>query len=97
MKVPTAEDIKAKDHERLLEKLLAPVEADEDDRTLGAKLLETMSAQDIAAALVATHRAKMPSAEELHDDGGRSERAKETHRDGFDDAVWFRINVWAQE
>jgi len=35
----------------------------------------------------------MPSAEELHDDGGRSERAKETHRDGFDDAVWFRINV----
>jgi ATP-dependent RNA helicase DeaD len=57
-----------------------------------------MSAQDIAAALVATHRAKMPAAEDLHDDGKRSgdsdrDSAKESHRAGFDDAVWFRINV----
>jgi ATP-dependent RNA helicase DeaD len=92
MQVPTIDEIKAKDHERLLEKLLAPVELDEDDKALGAKLLETMSAEDIAAALVATHRAKMPVAEDLLDDGKR-ERAQESHRDGFDDAVWFRINV----
>lgn len=98
LKVPSAADIKAKDHDRLLAKLLAPVELDEADHALGAKLLETMSAQDIAAALVATHRAKMPAAEDLHDDGKRSgdsdrDNAKESHRAGFDDAVWFRINV----
>lgn len=93
VKVPTAEDIRAKDHERLLIKLLTPVEVDDEDRALGAKLLETMSAADIAAALVATHRADMPVAEELLDDGNRGERANESHRDGFDDAVWFKINI----
>jgi ATP-dependent RNA helicase DeaD len=100
LKVPSADDIKAKDHDRLLEKLLTPPELDDADHALGAKLLETMSAQDIAAALVATHRAKMPAAEDLHDDGKRSgdsdsdrDSAKESHRAGFDDAVWFRINV----
>ena len=70
-KVPTSADIQAKDHERLLEKLLTPIEADEADKALGAKLLETMSAEDIAAALVRTHRAKMPVAEDLLDDGNR--------------------------
>ncbi|MFC4291125.1 DEAD/DEAH box helicase [Sphingorhabdus arenilitoris] len=93
MKVPTAEEIKAKDHERLLEKLLAPTDIDDGDRVLGATLLETMSPEDIAAKLVAMHRAEMPVAEELLDDGQRAERAQESHRDGFDDAVWFRINV----
>lgn len=90
--VPTADEIKAKDHDRLLEKLLAPVELDEADIALGAKLLETMTPENIAAALVATHRAKMPSAEDLLDDGKR-ERAQESHRDGFDDAQWFRVSV----
>jgi ATP-dependent RNA helicase DeaD len=93
MKVPSAEEIKVKDHERLLEKLLAPVEMDEADLALGATLLETMSAQDIAARLVATHRAEMPVAEDLLDNGDRQERGQESHRDGFDDAVWFRVNV----
>jgi ATP-dependent RNA helicase DeaD len=93
MKVPSAEEIKAKDHDRLLEKLLAPVEMDEADLSLGAKLLETMSAEEIAARLVATHRAEMPVAEDLLDNGDRQERGQESHRDGFDDAVWFRVNV----
>ncbi len=94
IKVPTAADIRAKDHERLLETLLAPVEVDEEDRNLGAKLLETMSAEDIAAALVRVHRAKMPQAEDMLDDGSRSnERTKESHREGFDDSVWFKMNV----
>jgi ATP-dependent RNA helicase DeaD len=92
--VPTAADIRAKDHDRLLETLMAPVEVDEDDRNLGAKLLETMSPQDIAAALVRVHRAKMPTPEELLDDGSRStERTKESHREGFDDSVWFKMNI----
>ncbi len=94
IKVPTAADIRAKDHDRLLETLMAPVEVDDEDRNLGAKLLETMSAEDVAAALVRVHRAKMPQAEEMLDDGSRSnERQKESHREGFDDSVWFKMNV----
>lgn len=73
---------------------MTPAEVDEEDRNLGAKLLETMSAEDIAAALVRVHRAKMPQAEDMLDDGSRStERAKESHREGFDDSVWFKMNV----
>jgi ATP-dependent RNA helicase DeaD len=92
IKVPTADDIRAKDHERLLEALLTPVEIDEEDRSLGAKLLETLSAEDVAAALVRAHRAKMPAPEELLDNGS-GERLKDNHRAGFDNSVWFRINV----
>ncbi|MES2781978.1 MAG: DEAD/DEAH box helicase [Pseudomonadota bacterium] len=92
IKVPTAADIRAKDHERLLETLLTPVEVEEEDRALGAKLLETMSAEDIAASLVRVHRAKMPQAEDLLDDGSR-ERQRDDHRAGFDDSVWFKLNV----
>jgi ATP-dependent RNA helicase DeaD len=92
IKVPTADDIRAKDHERLLETLLTPIEIDEDDRSLGVKLLESMSAEDVAAALVRAHRAKMPAPEEMLDDGG-GERTKDNHRAGFDDSVWFKLNV----
>jgi ATP-dependent RNA helicase DeaD len=92
IKVPTADDIRARDHDRLLETLLAPLEVDEDDRSLGARLLETMSAEDVAAALVRAHRAKMPAPEEMLDDGSR-EQGKEHHRAGFDDSVWFKLNI----
>jgi ATP-dependent RNA helicase DeaD len=92
IKVPTAADIRAKDHERLLETLLTPVDVEEEDRALGARLLETMSAEDIAAALVRVHRAKMPQAEDLLDDGSR-ERQRDDHRAGFDDSVWFKLNI----
>jgi ATP-dependent RNA helicase DeaD len=92
IKVPTADDIRVKDHERLLETLLTPAEIDEDDRALGAKLLETLSAEDVAAALVRAHRAKMPAPEEMLDDGSR-ERTPDNHRAGFDDSAWFRLNI----
>ncbi len=92
IKVPTAEDIRAKDHERLLEMLLAPVEVEEEDRALGARLLETMSPEDVASALVRAHRAKMPAPEELLDNGS-GERMPDNRRAGFDDSVWFKLNI----
>jgi ATP-dependent RNA helicase DeaD len=95
LKVPSAADINAKDHERLLETLLTPVEVDEEDLALGAKLLAERSPEEIAAALVRLHRSKMPQAEDMLDDGSRSsERGKDSNRrDGFDDAVWFKMNI----
>ena len=92
IKVPTADDIRAKDQQRLLEALAAPAEVDEEDLALGAKLLETMSAEDLAAAFVRSHRMKLPAAEEMLDDGSRNQR-DDHHRAGFDDSVWFKLNI----
>lgn len=95
IETPTPDDIRLKDRERLLEALLAPVEADEEDRTLAAQLLGQRSAEDIAAAYVQMHRSAMPRAEELLV-GGASSRADgkpDHHRDGFEDVVWFRMDI----
>ena len=62
MPVPTPEDIRAHDHERLLDALLAPVEIDDEDRALADRLLAEKSPEEIAAALVRAHRAAMPAA-----------------------------------
>ncbi len=102
---PTPEDIRRKDHERLLETLLAPVELDDEDRALGQRLLSERSAEDIAALLVRAHRARLPQAEEMVDtnsgqppeqagaSGGYNPAAAQAPRPGFEDAVWFRINL----
>ena len=88
--VPSPEDIRARDRARLLEALLAPVEIEDDDRALADELLAQRSPQDIAAALVHAHRAAMPAPEELLD---RAPAEKQGHRAGFEDVVWFRMNI----
>ena len=99
---PTPEDIRRSDRERLLAALAAPVEADEADIELGAQLLTQMSPEAIAAALVRAHRARLPAPEELLDqghvstprDGGRDTAPlPEGHRPGFEDTVWFRMDI----
>jgi len=88
---PTPESIRAQDRERLLEKLLAPVEAEDDDREIARVLLETLSPEDVAAALVRAHRAAMPQPEELL--GNSPEARQKRERPGFEDVVWFRMDV----
>ena len=92
---PTPEAIRAKDHVRLMDKLTAPTEYDEADRAIAAELLERMPAEDIAAALVQAHRAKMPAPEELlaNTPQARDQAKAERHRPGFDDVVWFRMSI----
>ena len=92
---PTPDDIRAADHERLLTALLAPVEVDEKDRELGARLLAEKSPEDIAAALVNIHRSRLPEPEELIDvraPGAPANKA-DAHRPGFDDIVWFKMDI----
>ncbi len=88
---PSAADIRQADSERLLSTLLAPVELTEQDHELAARLLAERSAQDIAAALVHAHRARLPAPEDLIS----AEAAQEPRgpRPGFEGSVWFRINV----
>ncbi len=108
--VPSAEAIRAKDHERLLETLVSPVEASGEDRALAAQLIEQMSATDLALALIAAKRGTMPEPEELIDLSGRATPMgpvgatgsrggmDEAPRDraDFDDAVWYRMDIGRQ-
>ncbi|ONF95547.1 DEAD/DEAH box helicase [Sphingomonas jeddahensis] len=93
--VPTPEDVRAKDRDRLLEQLLAPVEVDDEDRDLAARVIAEKSPEDIAAALVRAFRAAMPQPEEIVAATPEAHRAaqREKHRPGFDDVVWFRMNL----
>jgi ATP-dependent RNA helicase DeaD len=89
---PTPEDIRRNDRERLLTALLAPVEADEEDLALAKRLLEERSAEDVAVALVQSHRAKMPVVEDMLASDARPARP-DGPRAGFEDTIWFRMDV----
>ncbi len=93
--VPTREAIIERDRERLLEKLLAPAEVEDADRDLAQRLLAERSAEDIAAMLVHAHRASMPEPEEIV--ANSREAQKERHRPGFEDTVWFRMDIGRSE
>ncbi len=88
---PGPEAIHAQDRSRLIERLLAPAEADEADLDIARELLAQRSAEDLAVALVRAHRASLPQPEELL--GNTPQARTEHHRPGFDDVVWFRMNV----
>jgi len=115
--VPTPDAIYARDQERLVESLTVG-EVAEEDLAVARKLLETNSAEAIAAAFVRTQRQKLPAPEDLLDNspindrgqrgndrndrgndrddrGARNERPQrdEGPRPGFEDTVWFRMNV----
>ena len=95
MDAPSPEAIRAQDHARLLEKLTAPAEFDEEDRALAGELMQQLSAEDIAAALVQAHRAKMPQPEEMlaNTPDAQARDKAERHRPGFEDVVWFKVGV----
>ena len=63
--VPDREAIGKRDRERLLAKLLAPVEVEDADRDLAQRLLAERSPDEIAAMLVHAHRASLPEPEDL--------------------------------
>jgi len=91
---PTPAAIAAADRQRLLVTLQEPIELDDEDRAIGADLLAERDPLEIAAMLVRAHRAKMPPAEELLE-GSQQQRPvrPEGPRPGFEDTVWFRINI----
>ena len=91
LEVPGADAIRAKDRERLIERLAQPIEVDDEDRALAAELLARKSPEEIAAALVHAQRAQLPAPEDLAE-AEPADRQK-AHRPGFDDVVWFRMNV----
>ncbi|MFA7596724.1 MAG: DEAD/DEAH box helicase [Novosphingobium sp.] len=104
VEVPSAALIRERDRERLIATLLAsglasgldPVEANEEDQLLAERLLEQKDARSIAVALVRAHRKSLPEPEELIDlspRGGEQGQDKSRHRSGFEDVVWFRMDI----
>ncbi|AHE56110.1 DEAD/DEAH box helicase [Sphingomonas sanxanigenens] len=103
VEAPTPEMIRAQDDVRLIETLSQPVEVEDTDRALAARLLETMSAEDVAAALVRAHRSALPEPEELMVDTGPVRRGRDDAPDGRSDhgdrgerGVWFRLDLGRQ-
>lgn len=98
VEVPSREAIQAQDRERMFETMLEPVEANEDERAVARRLLERKSAEDIAISLIRAHSSRLPAPEELIDmskrpQGGDGRQAPTHHREGFDDTVWFRMDI----
>jgi ATP-dependent RNA helicase DeaD len=89
---PTPQEIRDADRGRLMEALLAPAEVDDEDRAIAEQLLAQRSPQEIAAALVRAHRARLPAAEELLD-GDAAPPRPQGPRAGFEDTLWFRMDI----
>ncbi len=95
--VPTPEAIREQDQERLLTTLMEPIEASEHEQVLATRLLAAKSPEDLAIALVRAHSSRLPDPEELIDMSARAREVggedKLHHRAGFDDIVWFRMDI----
>jgi ATP-dependent RNA helicase DeaD len=92
--VPSATEIRARDRERLLDALSAPVEMDEDDRELAQQVMDRLEPQAMAAALIRALRTDMPAPEDIIGTGRRDDRGVDGGpRPGFEGASWFRLNA----
>jgi ATP-dependent RNA helicase DeaD len=106
---PSAEEIRARDQQRLLEDPILEEASSPEALALARRLLAERSPEAIAAALVRLHGSRLPEPEDLFDGGeisqgrerrGRSERPPRPERgEGPDlnlregDGVWFRLKV----
>ncbi|MBS0488902.1 DEAD/DEAH box helicase [Phenylobacterium sp. NIBR 498073] len=78
---PTADEIKAKDQARMLEDPILTEEPAEEDLALARLVLETRSAEQVAAALMRLYRQRLPAPEELYDDARmRDAQARDRER-----------------
>lgn len=92
--VPSASAIRAKDRERLLDTISAPVELDDDDRQLAEQLTQQLTPDALAAALIRSLRTEMPAPEDLLSSSQTGERGVErSPRSGFENGSWFRLNA----
>jgi ATP-dependent RNA helicase DeaD len=82
--VPTADEIRKLDHDRLLRDALFAEESTEDDLVMAQALLAARPSEEIAAALARLYRARLPSPEDILDPGqgagrSRDDRGQDKH------------------
>ncbi len=71
---PTADEIRARDQERLLEDAIFTDAPTEEEVALARKLTTAKAADEIALALVRIHRTRLPAPEDLAEDSGPPRR-----------------------
>jgi ATP-dependent RNA helicase DeaD len=92
--VPTAAEIRVKDRERILSTLASPVELEGEDLELVKQVMDELTPEAIAAALIKSLRTDLPAPEDILGINRRDERGTESGpRQGFEGASWFRINA----
>jgi ATP-dependent RNA helicase DeaD len=92
MPPPSAEHIRAKDQERLIEQLRPTEDASEDDIAIARALLKGGDAEQVVAALVRARRAALPAAEDLVDHEPEP-APRSAPRPGFENTSWFSIDI----
>ncbi|PWW01651.1 ATP-dependent RNA helicase DeaD [Hoeflea marina] len=97
---PSAEEIVARDDERLLADSTLTEAVHEDEALMVAALLEQHGADKVAAAFVRMHRAKRTAPEELIDNGPVAapggtypERSAPRDHQALQDGVWFSLSL----
>ena len=100
---PSAEEIRRRDGERLVQEAITAAEAasaEPEAIALGRSILETQGAEAVAAALVRALGAALPAPEELEAPGAEAHAAPGARPslprrdgDGGGEGVWFRLNV----
>jgi ATP-dependent RNA helicase DeaD len=92
---PLAEEVFARDGERLLADPCFTEETTAEDAALGRALLEGRSAEDVAAALVRLYRARLPAPEEISvlPSFTAPRRTEGPRHEGGGASVWFSMNV----
>jgi ATP-dependent RNA helicase DeaD len=97
---PSAEEIRAQDQTRLIDQVSSAAASPEEDLALARALMAQRSAEDIAAAYVRLARTRMPAPEDLAENEPEPqsyarprERQAEALRAGFEDAVWFKVDI----
>jgi ATP-dependent RNA helicase DeaD len=97
---PTADQVRTRDQERMLEALVAMSETPvEEDLELARKLLASRTPEQLAAALVRTHRERLPAPEdvaapvEAPHEAPRAGPRRRREGDGDRASAWYRMNV----
>jgi ATP-dependent RNA helicase DeaD len=104
---PSAEEIRARDQERLMQDPVLTEPPLEEDLALGRLLLSSHSPEGIAASLIRMYRSRLPAPEELFTGRSGPDAAPRPGRDearaeggkSFDkrvptaDGVWFRASI----
>ncbi|MFZ4532030.1 MAG: DEAD/DEAH box helicase [Alsobacter sp.] len=106
---PSADEIRARDQERLFADPLLAEPASEEDLELGRALLAGRTAEEVAAALIRLHRSRLPAPEDILDtvpDRGprppgerrpRMAEADDGPRRPMGETAWFRMSVGRQK
>ncbi|WP_309601844.1 DEAD/DEAH box helicase [Sphingomonas sp.] len=97
MAAPTADDIRAKDRDRLFAQLAMPADPEDDDLELARQLTEALTPEAMALALAKALKSELPAPEDILTNSDRNDRGERGQdagpRAGFDNSTWFRMNA----